>query len=95
MLVCAGGENGFLKRPGMVDEYDQQLSTHLDGELCTLGFLLAISHLCLQSCNSACNFAHREYCLQPSWCSLMTQKGQNSNLLDYKLLLAVCALSNS
>lgn len=29
----AGGENGFLKRPGMVDEYDQQVSTHMDGKL--------------------------------------------------------------
>lgn len=95
MLVCAGGENGFLKRPGMVDEYDQQVSTHLDGELCTLGFLLAILHLCLQSCISACNLAHQEYCLQSSWCSIMTQKGRHSNLLNCKLLLAACAWSIS
>ena len=29
---CAGGENGFLKRPGMVDEFDQQVSTSMDGK---------------------------------------------------------------
>ena len=28
----AGGENGFLKRPGMVDEFDQQVSTSMDGK---------------------------------------------------------------
>ena len=27
-----GGENGFLKRPGMVDEYDQQVSASMDGK---------------------------------------------------------------
>ncbi len=27
-----GGENGFLKRPGMVDEFDQQVSTSMDGK---------------------------------------------------------------
>lgn len=29
---CAGGEIGFLKRPGMVDEFDQQVSTSVDGK---------------------------------------------------------------
>ncbi|KAL3162589.1 hypothetical protein ABBQ38_008638 [Trebouxia sp. C0009 RCD-2024] len=28
-----GGENGFLKRPGMVDEYDQQVSNHMDDRI--------------------------------------------------------------
>ncbi|KAA6418854.1 MAG: hypothetical protein FRX49_11211 [Trebouxia sp. A1-2] len=28
-----GGENGFLKRPGMVDEFDQQVSTSMDDRL--------------------------------------------------------------
>lgn len=30
--VCVGGENGFPKRPGMVDEFDQQVSTSMDGK---------------------------------------------------------------
>ena len=32
MCVCVGGENGFPKRPGMVDEFDQQVSTSMDGK---------------------------------------------------------------
>ncbi len=32
LFRSAGGENGFLKRPGMVDEFDQQVSTSMDGK---------------------------------------------------------------
>lgn len=60
LCFFAGGENGFLKRPGMVDEYDQQVSTHMDGELCTLTFLPTEK-------------AHQECCLQPNWCLIVSQ----------------------
>lgn len=37
---CAGGENGFLKRSGMVDEFDQPVSTSMGGECIPFAALL-------------------------------------------------------
>ena len=46
---CAGGENGFLKRSGMVDEFDQPVSASMGGKCIPLCSLTTASQHCCWS----------------------------------------------